>query len=236
MKLHKYLGFFAVSFLLMGFIVFSQWRNDHRKIERLEVTFTNDIHNFLNVEMVDKLLIQNEPLSHIGLKDTLALVTIETELEAYNVILNAEVFITPAKLMRVNVEERTPLIRIIGEKSFYVDLQAVKISLSDNFSAHVPLFFGNPSDEKIKELVVLIQKVNKDEFLKSQIIEIGNQRGKYFFKMRSYDFLVEWGNLNSFDQKVMKLKTFCKYMDSIEEKINFTKINLKYYQQVIASS
>jgi hypothetical protein len=54
--------------------------------------------------------------------------------------------------------------------------------------------------------------------------------------MRSYDFLVEWGNLNSFDQKVMKLKTFCKYLDSIEEQPNFTKINLKYYQQVIASS
>ena len=96
--------------------------------------------------------------------------------------------------------------------------------------------FSLEIQEKIKELIFLIQKVNKDEFLKSQIIEIENQKGKYFFKMRSYDFLVEWGNLNSFDQKVMKLKTFCKYLDSIEEQPNFTKINLKYYQQVIASS
>jgi cell division protein FtsQ len=236
MKLHKYLGFFVVSFLLLGLIVVSQWRNDQREIERLEVIFANDTHNFLNVEMVDKLLIQNEPLSHIGVKDTLALSSIEAELEAYDVILNAEIFMSQSKLLIVRVEERTPLLRIIGEESFYVDLDAVKIPLSDNFSAHVPLFFGNPSDEKIKELIVLIQKVNKDEFLKSQIIEIENQKGKYFFKMRSYDFLVELGNLNSFDQKVMKLKTFCKYLDSIEEQPNFTKINLKYYQQVIASS
>ncbi|MDC1080524.1 hypothetical protein OAQ15_00305 [Flavobacteriaceae bacterium] len=236
MKFHKYLGFFVISVLLLGLIVFSQWRNDQREIEQLKVTFANDTHNFLNVGMVDKLLIQNEPLSHIGVKDTLALNIIEAELEAYDVILNAEVFMSTAKLLTVRVEERTPLLRIIGEESFYVDLDAVKIPLSDNFSAHVPLFFGNPSDEKIKELVVLIQKVNKDKFLKSQIIEIRNKKGKYFFKMRSYDFLVEWGNLNSFDRKVMKLKTFCKYLDSIEEQPNFTKINLKYYQQVIASS
>lgn len=236
MKFHKYLGFFVMTVLLLGLIVFSQWRNDQREIEQLKVTFANDTQNFLNVEMVDKLLIQNEPLSHIGVKDTLALSSIEAELEAYDVILNAEVFMSPAKLLTVRVEERTPLLRIIGEKSFYVDLDAVKIPLSDNFSAHVPLFFGNPSDEKIKELVVLIKKVNKDNFLKSQIIEIRNKKGKYFFKMRSYNFLVELGNLNSFERKVMKLKTFCKYLDSIEEQPNFTKINLKYYQQVIASS
>ena len=236
MKFHKYLGFFVMSVLLLGLIVFSQWRNDQREIDQLKVTFANDTQNFLNVEMVDKLLIQNEPLSHIGVKDTLALSSIEAELEAYDVILNAEIFMSQSKLLTVRVEERTPLLRIIGEESFYVDLDAVKIPLSDNFSAHVPLFFGNPSDEKIKELVVLIQKVNKDNFLKSQIIEIRNKKGKYFFKMRSYNFLVEWGNLNSFERKVMKLKTFCKYLDSIEEQPNFTKINLKYYQQVIASS
>ena len=49
MKLYKYLGFFAVLSLLLGLIVFSQWKYDQRKIERLEITFANDKHNFLNV-------------------------------------------------------------------------------------------------------------------------------------------------------------------------------------------
>ena len=236
MKLYKYLGFFSVLSLLLVLILFSQWKYDQRKIERLEVTFANYKHNFLNVEMVNKLLIQNQPLAHIGVKDTLALSSIEAELEAYDVILNAEVFMSPAKQLTIRVEERTPLLRIIGHESFYVDIDAVKIPLSDHFSAHVPLFFGNPRDEKIKELIVLIQKVNKDEFLKGQIIEIENKNSKYFFKMRSYDFLVEWGSLGSFDQKLVKLKTFCKYLDSMEEHPNFSKINLKYNQQVIASS
>ena len=153
MKLYKYLGFFAVLSLLLGLIVFSQWKYDQRKIERLEITFANDKHNFLNVEMVDKLLIQNQPLAHIGVKDTLALSSIEAELEAYDVILNAEVFISPAKQLTVRVEERTPLLRIIGEESFYVDIDAIKIPLSDNFSAHVPFFLGIRGMKKLKSLL-----------------------------------------------------------------------------------
>ena len=36
MKFHKYLGFFVMSVLLLGLIVFSQWRNDQREIEQLK--------------------------------------------------------------------------------------------------------------------------------------------------------------------------------------------------------
>jgi cell division protein FtsQ len=201
MKLHKYLGFFVVSFLLLGLIVVSQWRNDQREIERLEVIFANDTHNFLNVEMVDKLLIQNEPLSHIGVKDTLALSSIEAELEAYDVILNVEVYSSPSRVLTVSIQERVPLVRIAGEEAYYIDYEAVKIPLSDHFTPHVPLFFGTLSKEQTEQLVRFMQNVNKDDFLKREIVQIEAEGTDFSFKIRSHDFVVEWGSMNGFNEK-----------------------------------
>ena len=81
-----------------------------------------------------------------------------------------------------------------------------------------------------------MQKANQDDFLKREIIQIEANNGEYLLKIRSHDFIIEWGNFDSFENKVQKLKTLCKYLETLDEKPDFTKINLKFKQQVIASS
>ena len=69
MKFKKYLGFISVSLIIISSVAFSSWKNSQREIGGLEVVFFDDQHDFLNVEMVNKLLIQNQELMSIGLKD-----------------------------------------------------------------------------------------------------------------------------------------------------------------------
>ena len=236
MKLKKYLGFISVSLIIISSVAFSSWKNSQRAIGGLEVVFVDDQHDFLNVEMVSKLLIQNQELMSIGLKDTLALSSIEAELEAYPVVLNAEVYSSPSRVLTVSIQERVPLVRIAGEEAYYIDYEAVKIPLSDHFTPRVPLFFGTLSKEQTEQLVRFMQNVNKDDFLKMEIVQIEAEGTDFSFKIRSHDFVVEWGSMNGFNEKVQKLKTLCKYLETLEEAPDFARINLKYNQQVIASS
>jgi cell division protein FtsQ len=236
MKLYKYAGLLFVSILILALVSFSQFRNGQRTIQGIEVVFDENRHDFLDVETVNKMLIQNESLSSIGVKDTLALSSIEAGIESYAVVRNAEVFTSPSRVLTVSVEERIPVLRVIGNETYYVDGEAVKVPLSDHYTAHVPLFFGSPDEDQIEALIGFMKKVNRDDFLSKEIIQINNQEGGYFFKIRSYDFIVEWGDFKSFEEKLVKLKTLCKYLESVEEKPDFTRINLKYNQQVIASS
>ena len=166
MKLYKYGGLVSVLTLVVAAVVFAQWRNSQREIVRVEVSFADNRHDFLNVETVNKLLILNQELSTIGVKDTLALSSIEAGLEAYAVVRNAEVFTSPSRVLTVSVEERIPLLRIIGDETYYVDIEAEKVPLSDHFTAHVPLFFGTPSEKQTEALVGFMQKINADDFLK----------------------------------------------------------------------
>lgn len=236
MKLNKYLGLVFVLILITSSVVFSHWRNNQRDLSGIEVVFSQNHNDFLNVDMVNKLLIQNQEFLSIGIKDSLALSTIEADLEAYPVILNAEVYTSPSRVLTVSVEERIPLLRIIGKEAYYVDSEAVKIPLTEYFTSHVPLFFGSPDEKQTKALVGFMQKANQDDFLKREIIQIEANDGEYLLKIRSHDFIIEWGNFDFFENKVQKLKTLCKYLETLDEKPDFTKINLKFKQQVIASS
>ena len=236
MKLNKYLGLVFVLILITSSVVFSHWRNNQRDLSGIEVVFSQNNHDFLNVDMVNKLLIQNQELLSIGIKDSLALGTIEADLEAYPIILNAEVYTSLSRVLTVSVEERIPLLRIVGKEAYYVDSEAVKIPLTEYFTSHVPLFFGSPDEKQTKALVGFMQKANQDDFLKREIIQIEANDGEYLLKIRSHDFIIEWGNFDSFENKGQKLKTLCKYLETLDEKPDFTKINLKFKQQVIASS
>ena len=108
MKLNKYLGLVFVLLLITSSVVFSHWRNNQRDLSGIEVVFSQNHHDFLNVDMVNKLLIQNQELLSIGIKDSLALSSIEADLEAYPIILNAEVYTSPSRVLTVSVEERIP--------------------------------------------------------------------------------------------------------------------------------
>jgi len=202
MKLNKYLGLVFVLILITSSVVFSHWRNNQRDLSGIEVVFSQNHHDFLNIDMVNKLLIQNQELLSIGIKDSLALGTIEADLEAYQIILNAEVYTSLSRVLTVSVEERIPLLRIVGKEAYYVDSEAVKIPLTEYFTSHVPLFFGSPDEKQTKALVGFMQKANQDDFLKREIIQIEANDGEYLLKIRSHDFIIEWGNFDSFRIRV----------------------------------
>lgn len=236
MKLYKYLIFIFILMLLVSSTVFAILRNNDRKILRTEINFKENRSTFLSVEIVDKILKQSFEKASKETKDILDLNFIENNLKKHPVVKNVEVFLDPSKVLKISIEERIPILRIVGKETFYIDEMGFKIPLSNRFTAHVPIFFGNFNEIQKRKLIQFIQKINADAFMKNEVIQIEKDGKKLLLNLRSYDFVVEWGDFHNYNQKVIKLKTLCKYLKMKKEEKRFKKVNLEYNQQVITSN
>ncbi len=52
------------------------------------------------------------------------------------------------------------------KKVYYLDSKGNRMSLSENFSARVPLVSGEISEENCKPFLLLFNEIKKDDFLK----------------------------------------------------------------------
>ena len=80
------------------------------------------------------------------------------------------------------------------------------------------------------------KKIINDDFLKINVIEIQQRRGKdIYLKLRQCDFSVKLGDINFLDKKINNLKAF--YQKSLKEKTlkNYSKVNLQFENQVVCT-
>jgi cell division protein FtsQ len=100
-----------------------------------------DIVNILKSAAIGKIKGQK--------KSTINLLKIEQQLEKNVWVKDAELYFDNQDILHVAITEREPVARIFTSsgKSFYIDEDEMKMSLSDKMSAKVPVFTGFP--EKI---------------------------------------------------------------------------------------
>lgn len=236
-KVITYLSFF---FLLMffGFLYgFTTTKNGGKKVQNTVVEFEAGDNNFLTHSIVDKLLIQNKEFVKNQPKRVVDLHFLETNVLANPYVEKANVFLTVDGVLKTVIKQRKPIARIIGKsKSYYVDKFGVKIPLSSNFSARVPLVSGIGESEDIKELITLIKAIERNGFLTKEIIAIQkNAQKEYVFTVRSGNYKVLFGKLKDVDIKFKKLMAF--YNKALVDKTikKYKTINVKYHNQVVCT-
>jgi len=82
----------------------------------------------------------------------------------------------------------------------------------------------------------LILKINKDNFLKKEIVAVQKlTTNEYKFSVRSGDYKIEFGKLKDLDIKFKKLKAFYNktFLDKTIQ--NYKTINVKYHNQVVCT-
>ena len=83
-------------------------------IEKTNIKFIGKDHLLISKDMVNKLLIQNQQTVECMPKDILDLNELESKISLHPMIKNAEVYLTVNGEVRVEVEQRTPLARVIS--------------------------------------------------------------------------------------------------------------------------
>ena len=219
--------------MLVGSVVLTKIRSNNILTSELVVNFKGKGARFLDVEIVNKLLIQSNDSLFFQQKDMVALNKVEQQFLDHPVVKSAELFTVPEGKLHIEIEERLPIVRIQADNSFYLDEVGKVIPLSDRFTAKVPLFYGELKEENMQALVQLISKLSSDAFLAAEVIDFQWQNSAFVLGLRSYPFEVVWGEDNAFEHKVEKLKRFCAFTLENKDK-KFNRINLTYDKQVVA--
>ena len=220
----------------MTLFAFSSSKNSVRKVSEFNIHFEGDNNLFLTEETVSKLLIQNQQGVKKMPKETLDLNQLETALNSNPMIKSAQVFLHVDGALKVEVEQKKPIARVSTQKAYYIDSQGFYMPLSSNHTARVPLVTGYINKDNLTNVFVVADKVYNDTLRRKQGVEMQQAKDESLsLKLRSYNFVVELGNIKLLDKKINNLKAF--YQKGLKDNIlnNYTKVNLKFDNQVVCT-
>ena len=221
----------------MSFVfVFSSFRNNDRKIEKIVVNFQGENNLFITEDSVNKLLIQNDDSITSVAKETLDLNELETVLKSNPMIKTAQVHLTVNGEVRADVIQRQPIARVSTNASYYIDDEGSFMPLSANHSARVPLVTGYVKKNNLDKVYTIANKVFNDPFLKTHIVEIQqNSDESFVLKSRVLDFEILVGGVDHLDKKIQNLKAF--YQKAKKDKVlnTYNKVNLQFENQVVCT-
>jgi len=224
-----------IIFTMIFLYSFSSKKNSERKISKIDIKFESTENMFLTHEMVNNLLIQKFGGTSSIQKDKLDLNTLETVLDNHEMIEKAQVFSTIDGLLNVRITQKIPIVRVITDNdSYYLDYKGNKMSLSQNFSARVPLLNGEISKGIEKPYLFLFNEIKKDDFLTKNITGAHIMfSGNVVLTNRSYDYKIAFGKPINVEKKLKNYKAF--FQHAIKDTLikNYKEVNLIYTSQVV---
>jgi cell division protein FtsQ len=226
--------------LMLGLVIFlysfSSKRNESRKLKGAEIEFAEN-ENFITLEKVNKLLIQNYGNVTGIPKVKLDLDNVEKRLDTNPMIAKAEVFTTVDGKLKAVIKQRKPIARVYeGSSSYYIDYEGKKMPLSDNYTARVPLVTGELHLVEKERLHKLLRYIHDDDFLKKNIIGVAvNETGGIVMENRAYDYDIFLGAATNIEKKFNNYKAFLQ--DAVKDTLieQYKTINLKFTQQVVCT-
>ncbi len=226
--------------LMLGLVIFlysfSSKRHEGRKLKGAEIEFAEN-ENFITLEKVNKLLIQNYG-SVTGIeKVKLDLGNVEKRLDADPMIQKSEVYTTVDGKLKAKITQRRPIARVYeGSRSYYLDNEGKEMPLSDNYTARVPLVSGELHLADKARIYRLLKHINDDDFLKKNIIGVHvNETGGVVMQNRNYDYEIFLGAPVNIERKFSNYKAFLQ--DAVKDTLvgQYKTINLKFTQQVVCT-
>lgn len=223
--------------LMFSLLVFANNRNEVRPIEQIDVKLLSSNNHFITQEMIEKIIIQSFPNNSKITNSELDLENIENLLNKNEMIAHSEVFVDINGKLHAEVTQKTAVARVInGTETYYIDANGNRMPLSKNFSAHVPIVFGQIKPANKESFASLLNTIFNDEFLKTTITGIQiNSDQSLIFTVRDYNYLVEFGHLKEIDRKLDNYKAFVHYSKNDTIIGYYKNVNLRFTEQVVCT-
>jgi cell division protein FtsQ len=174
----------------------------------------------------------NKPIDEINTEQ------IEKELLKNEMIAEVEVYKTPSGLIKLEVEQKIPILRIISPNgNYYVDNLGTTMPVSLRYVAHVPVVSGFVEREfAVGSLYQFALFLQENDFWNNQIEQI------YVHPDNEIELIPRVGNhrivLGTFDNFEGKLNNLKLFYEKAIPKVGWEKysiINLKYKNQIVCT-
>jgi len=232
----NYIKMIVLLILVVFLYAFSSARNSKRLVSQPNIQFIGNKNLFITQEAVSKLLIQNQQGVINVPKETLDLNGLESTLNKNPIIEFAEVYVNVEGKLTAKVKQKTPIARVLGNNSYYIDSNGGVMPLSKNYTERVPFVTGFVKKSNLDIVYKVADYVLKDEFLKQNVIEIHqNKNNSIDLKLRQTKFVVHLGQIKQLEKKISNLKAF--YIKATKDKVldKYSKVNLQFGNQVVCT-
>ncbi len=203
----------------------------------IEVTPTAEI-SYLSTVQIESFLKKNH-LNPVGKKmSEINIDLIEKGLKENKLIKTAEAYKTIDGKVKIEVSQRTPVLRVISENgNYYADNEAAIMPIPANFAAYVPIATGRISEKyATTELYDFALFLQKNQFWNSQIEQI-YVRPNLDIELvpRVGNHLILLGKIEDYKENLDKLRLFYKKGLNKVGWNRYSMINLKYKNQVVCT-
>ncbi len=177
---------------------------------------------------------------------------IEKLLENRSAIRKSDAYIGTDGILKVEVTQRRPLLRIQTEQGgFYIDDTQYIFPLVETFTSYVPIITGNipvklkegfrgkvrnKDREWIEDIICLGEYLDKHSFWNNQIQQIHiEDNGDFTFYTAVGDQKIIFGKIENIDYKFAKLKTYYDRIVPIYGWERYDQVNLKFSDQIVCT-
>ena len=254
-KILIYSGWSLLTIMLGAYFFFaSKLRSEGKEKEicrAINVTLLDSAQNrFVNKnEVID--IIEGFTGHTIGKKiDDINLANIELLLDKRSAIKSAQASISRNGILEIDITQRRPLLRIqTSEGGFYIDETGYIFPLVESFSSYVPVItgyipldldtshrgkIGDKEGNWIDKLIAFGEFINENEFWNAMIEQIYiAKNGDIILCPKVGDLEIIFGDFNNMEEKFTKLLAFYKNVAPHEGWGKYSKVNLKYKDQIV---
>jgi cell division protein FtsQ len=248
-----------VLFLTGIFLIFSFSENKKNETLCSKVNIVIDEVNgnvFVTNEMIKTLINNSGYIEGTTLMEEVNASYIENKLLDITSVEYVSVFKEGNGVLKVKLKQRVPVFRVFNKNgtSFYVDDKGMIMPTSQNYTARIIGINGEINEKSVfsvneikqndslaqisylDELFDFVTYFSKDEFLLAQFEQLYREKnGDIIVIPKVGNQKINFGNLNDFQTKIKKLKTFYKEGINPDNLNLYTEINLKYNGQIVCT-
>lgn len=163
---------------------------------------------------------------------------IENALTKNQMIRQVEAYKTPSGIVKLEIIQKMPVLRIMGDKdNYYVDNEGKTMPVSPRYVAHVPLATGYVEKKfAMNELYKFALFLQENKFWNNQIQQI-NVRADDDVELipRVGNHRIVLGSLDNFETKLDNLRLFYRQALPHVGWDKYSIINLKYKNQIVCT-
>ncbi len=243
-KILKLTGVLGLIIFIIGTLAFTSIETRNVQCSEIEVVFNK--RDLISVDK-DKLIRMAKTADSKILSRKLEDINsekIEAEIEKHPAIKRADVYKLVVKgeegykgVLVIKVKNRQPVLRIFNaDHSYFMDKEGKRFPASGAYSKRIMVTTGAVSEEFAAEkLLPFVGYIEESDFWKAQIEQIhveGN--GNVIMSMLVGGQVVEMGDLDNYEIKLRNLKEFYKQVLAEDNWDRYSKISVKYNNQVVA--
>ena len=225
-----------ITVIIFGFLLsFSLKRFNNKSMKKVSVNLIKTKHPvyFIDEKDIKEIVKKSNPERRIG---DINIPELEKKLNKLPAVDSANVFLNLNGNLHLDIKQRVPAFRLNKNgNDFYVDGKGTEFPISKNYSFPCMLVTGDVDKSEYIKLAELVEKIDRDEFSKKYFIGISKEKENYNLLTSQGNYKVEIGDLENINLKVKGFKTFVEKHLVYQEPEKYTKISLKYDNQIVTT-